>query len=94
MKKDIFFHKTLNSHVWTDLCFSSTTVWHLKCINSGSRFSLDQEKKADTIYKTTTKLHPHAAVALSVPPVEWVSPAHPPNLSDRPVLSFFYCLLR
>lgn len=38
-----------------------------------------------TVQSNHSNLHPHASVAFIPPPVKWVWPSNPPNLSDRPV---------
>lgn len=53
-----------------------------------SPFEYDKEKKAFGTQNINSKLHPHAAVAFILPPVEWVSPSYPPNLSHRPFSAY------
>lgn len=46
------------------------------------------KRRSYSTQSNNSKLHPHAAVAFILPPVEWVSPSYPPNLSDLLMLTF------
>lgn len=48
----------------------------------GNKTWCGSEKDSPHTKQQLWKLHPHAAAAFFLPPVEWVWPSHPPNLSD------------